>query len=70
MLVAQSKPEQTIKQKTDYNAKIKDIMVKYFTTADYNRFTGDILDAKIKRKVLVSKFDIADFVKKQNLIEN
>lgn len=45
-------------------------MVKYFTTADYNRFTGDILDAKIKRKVLVSKFDIADFVKKQNLIEN
>ena len=24
---------------------------KYFTTADYNRFTSDILESKIKQKI-------------------
>ena len=35
-------------KKTDYDAKIKDIERKYFTTADYNKFTNGKLDVKIK----------------------
>ena len=31
-------------KETDYGAIIKGIVEKYFTTADYNRFTRDILD--------------------------
>ena len=30
------------------DAKIKDIKGKYFTAANYNKFTSDILDVKIK----------------------
>ena len=30
--------------KTNYDTKMKDIEGKYFTTADYNKFTSDILD--------------------------
>ena len=45
-------------KKTDYDAKIKDIERKYFSTTDYNKFTSDILDVKIKQKELVSKSDI------------
>ena len=29
---------------------MKDIKEKYMTTADYNKFTSDIVDAKIKQK--------------------
>ena len=35
---------------TDYDEKILDTESKYFTTADYNKFTGQTLDAKIKTK--------------------
>ena len=42
----------------DYDDNIKDIEGKYFTTADYNKFTSDILDVKIKQKELVNKSDI------------
>ena len=42
-------------KKTDYDAKIKNIVGKYFTIADYNKFTSDILDAKVKQKVLLNK---------------
>ena len=45
---------------------INNIEGKYFDTADYNKFTSDILDAKIKQKELVNKSDIADFVKKKD----
>ena len=45
-------------KKTDYDAKIKDIEGKYFFTADYNKFTSDIFDVKIKQKELVNKTDI------------
>ena len=45
-------------KKTDYDAKISAIEGKYFTTDDYNKFTSDILDAKIKQKLLVNKFDL------------
>ena len=43
-----------IVKKTDYDAEISDIDVKYFTMSDYNKFTNDILDAKIKQNI--SKF--------------
>ena len=35
-------------KKTDYNAKISDIEKKYFTDSDYNKFTSEILDTKVK----------------------
>ena len=37
-------------QKSDYDAKTTDVEGKYFTTADYNKFTSDILDTQIKQK--------------------
>ena len=37
--------------KGEYDAKTKNIEWKYFTTADYNRFTSDILESKIKQKI-------------------
>ena len=37
-----------VKKKTDYDAKILDTESKYFTTADYNKFTSQTLDANIK----------------------
>ena len=43
-----------IVKKIDYDAEIPDIDVKYFTMSDYNKFTNDILDAKIKPNI--SKF--------------
>ena len=43
-------------RKTDYNTKIPDIKAKYFTISDYNKFTEEILDAKMKEKGLVDKF--------------
>ena len=45
-------------KKTEYDAKIKDIEGKYFTNADYNKFTSDKLDLNIKQKELVDKSDI------------
>ena len=37
-------------KKADYNEKIEDIEMKYFTTSNYNKFTDNILDAKIAEK--------------------
>ena len=42
-------------KKADYDAEIKDIKDKYFTTSDYNKFTNNILDAKITAKRLVNE---------------
>ena len=50
-----------------YDAKILDIESKYFTTADYNKFTSQTLDAKIKQKGLVDKSDIAEFINSADL---
>ena len=44
--------------KTDYKAKISHIEKTYFTTSDYNKFTKEILDAKIQEKGLLSKSNI------------
>ena len=37
-------------KKVDYNEKIKDIESKYLTASDYNKFSNNILDAKITKK--------------------
>ena len=34
-------------RKTDYSAKVSGIKTKYYTTTNYNKFTSEILDAKI-----------------------
>ena len=38
-----------------YNAKKQNIKGKYFTIVDFNKFTSDILDGKVKQKELVGK---------------
>ena len=40
-------------KKADYDARIKDIKDKYFTTSDYDKFMNNILDEKIIAKMLV-----------------
>ena len=37
-----------IVNKTDHDARISGIETKYFTTSDYNKFTGGTLDKKTK----------------------
>ena len=43
------------KKKKNYDAEIKYIKDKYFTTFDYNNFTNNILDEKITTKKLVNE---------------
>ena len=43
----------------DYDDKIKQIESKYFTKSYHNKFTNNILDAKIKNKKLVLDLLIA-----------
>ena len=40
-------------KKADYETKILEIEVKYLTTSAYNKFTSEILDAKVKQEELV-----------------
>ena len=49
-------------KKADYDAKKLDIESKYFTTADYHKFTSQTLDAKIKQEELVDKSAISKFI--------
>ena len=42
-------------KKADYDAEIRDIKDKYFTTSDYSKFANNILDAKISAKKLVNE---------------
>ena len=53
--------------KTNYDTKISEIEEKYFTTFDYNKFTSNILDAKVKQKELVNRSNISNLVKKFEL---
>ena len=65
-------------KKTGYNAKILDTEGKYFSTSDYNKFAGQILDAKSKQKnfttkvisVLFKTFDLSFMVLKICLFIN
>ena len=50
-------------KKTDYGAKISEIEGKYLTISDYNKFTSDMLEPKIKQKELVDKSNISNHVK-------
>ena len=54
-------------KKTGYGAKISDIERKYFNMSDYNKFTRDILDAKIKEQELVDKSAITGFINNADL---
>ena len=49
------------------NTKITDIEGEHFTTSDYDTFTGDILDAKIKQKELGNKSVISNLIKYSDL---
>ena len=53
-------------KKKDYDAKIVDILGKYITTSDYNRFTSDIHDAKTKQVDLLTHKPCNISIKKQN----
>ena len=50
-------------KQTNYEAKISNFEEKYFTASDYNKFTRDIIDAKIKQTELVNKFDMSSLLK-------
>ena len=50
-------------KKSNYDAKISDRETKYFITSDYKEFKKETLDAKIKEKWLLNKFDISNLVK-------
>ena len=54
-------------RKANYDAKILVNESKYFTTADYNKFTSQTLDAKIKQKRLVDKSALAGFMNNADL---
>ena len=49
-------------KKSHYDAKIPDIESKYITTADYNKFTKNIVDNSIKSKNFVDKSAIPGFI--------
>ena len=38
-------------KRINYDAKISEIDFKYFTTADYNKFTSQTLDEKINKRI-------------------
>ena len=56
-----------LSRKTDYDTKISEIESKYITTADYNKFTKDIVANSIKSKNLVDKSAIAGFISNAKL---
>ena len=56
-------------KKTDYDAKTSSIECKCFSTADYNKFTSQKLDTKIKQKELVDECSIVGFINNVDLNE-
>ena len=54
-------------KKTNYDAKISDIEVKYITTADYNKFTKNVVSNNIKSKELVNKSGVVGFINNAEL---
>ena len=53
--------------KIDYDSNISDTENKYITTADYNKFTKDIVTNKIKSKELINTSDITGFITNADL---
>ena len=41
----------TVQKETDFDAKISDIEIKYFARSGYNKFTNEIVNAKIKENI-------------------
>ena len=54
-------------KKTYHDTKLSQIEGKYLTNSDYNKITSDILQAKIKQKELVNKYNILNLVKNSDL---
>ena len=54
-------------KKANYDAETKDFKNKYFNTSDYNKFTNNILDAKIIRKKLVKRNVFITLVTKEEI---
>ena len=54
-------------KKNDYDAKLFGTEEKYFATADYDKFTSETFDAKIKQSKLVKKSDTSNLVKNSDL---
>ena len=52
----------TVPKKNDFDLKILEIQSNYFITSNYNKFTNEIVNARIKEKDLVNKFDILGFL--------
>ena len=48
-------------KKKHYDAKISDIESRCLTPSDYNKFTNEITNNKIKEKQLIKKSDISGF---------
>ena len=55
------------KKNTDYDAKISDIKSKYVATADYHKFTKDIVPNRIKSEELINTSGIAGFITNADL---
>ena len=62
--------DRNLVEKKNYVAKILDIEFKYFTTADYNKFTIQTLDANIKQKELLDKNAFSGFINNDDLDKN
>ena len=56
-------------KKPDYHTKIADIENNYITTADYNKFTKNIVAERIKSEGLVNKSAIAGLINNADLNE-
>ena len=54
-------------KETNYDPKILKIEGKYINTSDSNKFTSNILDAKVKQKELDNKSDISNLIKNSDL---
>ena len=54
-------------KKIDYDTKVSDIETKYLTTSDYNKFSGELLEVKIKEKGFVDTSNISNPVKNFDL---
>ena len=53
-------------KKADYDAEIKEVKDKYFSTSDCNNFTNNTLDAKITAKKLVNESGLNEKIKKNS----
>ena len=54
-------------KKTDYDTRISNTENKNVPTADYNKFTKDVVANNIKSKKLVDKSAIAGFINRAHL---